>query len=389
MTDEKKKEQQEQNTTAPASSVTEMEQNHAEEMAALQQVNQQQYTDVGQIVSEAESRLAALQQKDEAAQKRSNAFRYIAGLGDTLSGIANLVGTAHGAQNQQQTYNSNIVAEKAEQARKERKLETDKISARLDEMRARQRELKAAGSLAEAELKAKQAREVAAERIRQETVAREDAWRDKQQAWKEEEAARAQENWNKNFEQSKKQWQQNYNLQYAKLTEEQRNKDYNFTFADGSIDVPKEKLNDVNVERIYKMLPEEVRNAVKGEAYTEYETDEYGNQKRTTGYKAPTLYQKLAAIGAYADNDENIRNELRVLAGEKRVEKKDSKPETEPTVGAKTGTDWSAYATSSVKTSGNATQKEQPASSKALRDLEDSIMKNDSFYINGERYAKL
>lgn len=329
MTDEKKKEQQEQNTTAPASSVTEMEQNHAEEMAALQQANQQQYTDVGQIVSEAESKLAALQQKDETAQKRSNAFRYIAGLGDTISGIANLVGTAHGAQNQQQTYNSNIVAEKAEQARKERKLETDKISARLDEMRARQRELKAAGSLAEAELKAKQNRELAAEKNRLDSIAREDAWRDKQQAWKEEEAARAQENWDKNFEQSKKQWQQNYNLQYAKLTEEQRNKNYNFTFADGSIDVPKEKLNDVNVERIYRMLPEEVRNAVKGEAYTEYETDEYGNQKRTTGYKAPTLYQKLAAIGAYADSDEDIRNELRVLAGEKRVEKKDSKPEEE------------------------------------------------------------
>lgn len=329
MTDEKNKEQQEQNTTAPASSVTEMEQNHAEEMAALQQANQQQYTDVGQIVSEAETRLAALQQKDKEAQKRSNAFRYIAGLGDTLSGIANLVGTAHGAQNQQQTYNSNIVAEKAEQARKERKLETDKISARLDEMRARQRELKAAGSLAEAELKAKQNRELAAEKNRLDSIAREDAWRDKQQAWKEEEAARAQENWNKNFEQSKKQWQQNYSLQYAKLTEEQRNKNYNFTFADGSIDVPKEKLNDVNVERIYRMLPEEVRNAVKGEAYTEYETDEYGNQKRTTGYKAPTLYQKLAAIGAYADSDDDIRNELRVLAGEKRVEKKDSKPEEE------------------------------------------------------------
>lgn len=328
MTDEKK-EQQEQNATTPASSVAEMEQNHAEEMAALQQANQQQYTDVGQIVSEAETRLAALQQKDETAQKRSNAFRYIVGLGDTISGIANLVGTAHGAQNQQQTYNSNIVAEKAEQARKERKLETDKISARLDEMRARQRELKAAGSLAEAELKAKQAREVAAERIRQETVAREDAWRDRQQAWREEEAARAQENWDKNFEQSMKQWQQNYNLQYAKLIEEQRNKYYNFTFADGSIDVPKEKLNDVNVERIYRMLPEEVRNAVKGEAYTEYETDEYGNQKRITRYKAPTLYQKLAAIGVYADNDENIRNELRVLAGEKRVEKKDSKSEEE------------------------------------------------------------
>lgn len=180
MTDEQKKEQQEvQEAPAQAQSITDMELTHAEELASLQQANQQQYTNVDQIVSEAESKLAALQQKDETAQKRSNAFRYIAGLGDTISGIANLVGTAHGAQNQQQTYNSNIVAEKAEQARKERKLETDKISARLDEMRARQKELKAAGSLAEAELKAKQNRELAAERIRVDALERETAYRDR------------------------------------------------------------------------------------------------------------------------------------------------------------------------------------------------------------------
>ena len=180
MTDEQKKEQQEvQEAPAQAQSITDMELTHAEELASLQQANQQQYTNVDQIVSEAESKLAALQQKDETAQKRSNAFRYIAGLGDTISGIANLVGTAHGAQNQQQTYNSNIVAEKAEQARKERKLETDKISARLDEMRARQRELKTAGSLAEAELKAKQNRELAAERIRVDALERETAYRDR------------------------------------------------------------------------------------------------------------------------------------------------------------------------------------------------------------------
>lgn len=332
MADEQKKKKDEQEVQVPpvpAPTLVEMEQAQADELSALQKANQQKYNDIGDIVADAEARLGSLKVKDEAEQKRSNAFRYIAGLGDTLSGLANVIGTSFGAQNQQQTYNGGYVAEKAEQKRKERKLEMDKISARIDEMRAREKDLKAAGSLAEAELKAKQNREMAAEKNRLATIAREDAWRDKQQAWKEEEAARAQENADRNFEQSKKQWQQNYNLQYAKLTEEQRNKNYNFTFADGSIDVPKEKLNDVNVERIYRMLPEEVRNAVKGEAYTEYETDEYGNQKRTTGYKAPTLYQKLAAIGAYADSDEDIRNELRVLAGEKRVEKKDSKPEEE------------------------------------------------------------
>ena len=126
------------------------------ELDALGQYNQSQYNNVGDIISEIETKQAEAKQKDAQANKRSNAFRYIAGLGDTLSGMANLIGTAHGATNQKQTYNGNIVAEKAEQARKERKIELDSLSKRLDEMKARQRDMQAAGSLAEAQLKAKQ-----------------------------------------------------------------------------------------------------------------------------------------------------------------------------------------------------------------------------------------
>ena len=130
------------------------------ELGALGQYNQAQYNNVGDIISEIETKQAEAKQKDAQANKRSNAFRYIASLGDTLSGMANLIGTAHGATNQKQTYNGNIVAEKAEQARKERKIELDSLSKRLDEMKARQRDMQAAGSLAEAQLKAKQDREI-------------------------------------------------------------------------------------------------------------------------------------------------------------------------------------------------------------------------------------
>ena len=206
--EEDKKEQQEevQNPPAPAPSVTEMEQAHAEELSGLQQTNQQRYNDVSDIIAEAETKLGAMKQNDEVAQKRSNAFRYIAGLGDTLSGIANLVGTAHGAQNQQQVYNGGRVAERAEQSRKERKLEMDNMNTRIDEMRARQRELKTAGSLAEAEMKARQARELATEKNRVAAIEREEAWKKKQQDWKEEEAARAQENWQKTFDAQQEQF---------------------------------------------------------------------------------------------------------------------------------------------------------------------------------------
>ena len=203
--EEDKKEQQE-TQPAPAPSVVEMEQTHADELAGLQQANQQRYTDVGQIVSEAEAKLAQLKQKDETAQKRSNAFRYIAGLGDTLSGIANLVGTAHGAQNQQQVYNGGRVAERAEQSRKERKLEMDNMNTRIDEMRARQRELKTAGSLAEAEMKARQARELATEKNRLAALEREDKYRAQEQAWREAEAARAQANTDATLAENKRQF---------------------------------------------------------------------------------------------------------------------------------------------------------------------------------------
>lgn len=171
MTDEQKKKKD--------ASMEEMEQAHADELAALQQVNEQRYKDIGDIVAEAEANLGTMKVQDEEAQKRSEKFRYIAGLGDTLSGLANVVGTSFGAQNQQQTYNGGYVAEKAEQSRKERKLEMDKISSRLDEMRAREKDLKTAGSLAEAELKAKQAREIAAERIRVDALEREAKYKER------------------------------------------------------------------------------------------------------------------------------------------------------------------------------------------------------------------
>jgi hypothetical protein len=127
---------------------------HKGEMDALQKYNQQRFNSLGEIISATDARIKEAKQKDEDARRRENAFRYISGLGDTLSSIANLVGTAHGASNQEQHYNSSKVVEKAEEARKARRLELNELSKRLDEMKARQDELKAAGSLKEAQLKA-------------------------------------------------------------------------------------------------------------------------------------------------------------------------------------------------------------------------------------------
>lgn len=187
----------------------------AKELEGLQQHNAAQYSNLGQIVGDIQSKIDVAKAKDETAQKRENAYRYISGLGDTLSSLANLVGVANKASNQQQTYNSHAVVQKAEEARKARKIEMDDLSKRLDEMRARQREMKTAGSLAEAELKARQAKDLLNERIRLDSQAREDAWRDKQQAWREEEAARAQENADRAFAEGQRQ----FNATNTRLTE--------------------------------------------------------------------------------------------------------------------------------------------------------------------------
>ena len=122
------------------------------ELQGLQTYNTTQYDNLGQIVGDIQSKIDVAKAKDETAHKRENAFRYISGLGDTLSSLANLVGVANKASNQQQTYNSNAVVQKAEEARKARKIEMDDLSKRADEMQARLREMKAAGSLSEAQM---------------------------------------------------------------------------------------------------------------------------------------------------------------------------------------------------------------------------------------------
>ena len=336
------------------------------EMQGLTDYNKAQYQNQGQILQDIQSKIGKAKEKDATALKRENAYRYISGLGDTLSGLANLVGVAHGASNQQQTYNSNIVAQKAEAARKARKLEMEDLSKRQDEMAARLREMKAAGSLKEAELAVRQGKEKAALLDKQKKEALEakryadtkehQASREARQDFVADRAYNAQQAAAK---QAQENWQKTYNMQYSKFKQEEGKQNYNFTLANETIDIPKEKLNDVNVERIYQMLPDEIKNAIKGEQYTELVPgdDPMMEPTKRTSYKAPSLAQKLAAIGAYADADENIKNELRRLADPnyKSSEDEGTTPQN-ATVGAKTGTDWGAYATGSASAKLNSPQ---------------------------------
>lgn len=106
------------------------------------------------FINKVDQEKAALGAKDEAATRRSNAYRYIAGVGDTISGVANLVGTMYGASNQKPEYTAPGIMQKAEEKRKERKLEMDKLNTRLDELRAQKTALTSSKELKLGELAA-------------------------------------------------------------------------------------------------------------------------------------------------------------------------------------------------------------------------------------------
>lgn len=159
--------------TAPAAPELNLEEKYKEAGKLLEESNTEavnaisnsyglQETAMGKILEEAETLRAEKQQLDETAQKRANAYRYITGIGDAISGIANLVGTAHGAANQEQHYNAPAVIQKAEASRKERKLEMDQLNERLRELKAQKGALAATKEMKLGEQRAKHAAEKAA-----------------------------------------------------------------------------------------------------------------------------------------------------------------------------------------------------------------------------------
>lgn len=133
---------------------------YLEEEAAKQkqQINDIYQNEIGgydKLYGEAMKRKEALATMDKERSKKENAYRYISGVGDLMSGFANLVGTANYASNQDQMYLAPELVKKAEAARKERKLEMQKLNARLEEMRARKDALATQRDTKLAELDAK------------------------------------------------------------------------------------------------------------------------------------------------------------------------------------------------------------------------------------------
>lgn len=74
-------------------------------------------------------------EEDERARRSESHRRYLAGIGDAFSSLANLYYTTEGSPNQVQTYSSPLVNQSIERERARRKNEYDQIVARLDAAR--------------------------------------------------------------------------------------------------------------------------------------------------------------------------------------------------------------------------------------------------------------
>ena len=323
MTDPNKKEENvgqtppAENPATPAPQTSALQQqldtDYANAINATEKVYDDEIDSVDALIKASSAKKQSLLEQDKNYQKRENAYRYISGLGDTLSGIANLVGTANGASNQNQTYNSHAIVQKAEQARKERKLEMDQLDTRLDEMKARARELRSAKDLKTAELNAQQAREQRELTLKEQQYAREDAARAWTQSRQEKQDAQTQENWQKTFDEGVRQFD----------AEQQRLKEQNTE----KLDAEKE-LADA------KLQAELAKQAAKNASDPEYQKkvletnistirDELAQNMGYENYNDYLRYKNVGGWGADIDGQRN-KNSKKI-----RKERSSANPETE------------------------------------------------------------
>ena len=297
-----------QRTTLDNQEIADLTAAQTAQAQALKDNNEALYKNQGEIIKAAEEKWNTAKQKDETARKRENAFRYISGLGDALSGVANLIGTAHGASNQNQKYNSHAVVQKAEEARKARKLDIESQSKRLDELSAQLQNLKAAGSLKEAELAAANAKEVAALKATQRKAADEAAYKERQMRVDEQNAKSAAIR-AEAYEYSK----ENPTSKTTTTKTTTPKPVHSFELPGGEmLDIPNHRWTDTFITSVYDIIPDELKTKrarlIKDVAGRDVEQkDASGN----TVYYTPTKQEMLNDIVRAAKVDENVANALR------------------------------------------------------------------------------
>ena len=248
-----------------------------------------------QFIGEVAKKQGELTEKDADAQRRANAYRYIAGIGDAISGVANLVGTAHGAVSQQQEYNAPGVMAKAEEQRKARKLEMDTLNARMDELKAQRTALRGEMDLKLGELAGSKASDLAtAELKRLQGVGEMRSANTKAKA--------------SLAVQGMKSEDAKYRTDNKKTASASKpGEDYTFYGKDGKPTViPGHKWNKEAALKAYSLIPYERRT--KRQKY-----DRYGDPIKDA-YQDPSMTDILYDIAVEAETNEELQKYLAALA---------------------------------------------------------------------------
>lgn len=277
---------------------------YAEQTKAIEGAYGAQEDAMSKILEEAETLRGEQQQLDETAQRRADAYRYIAGLGDAISGIANLVGTTRGAANQEQHYNAPAVIQKAEASRKERKLEMDQLNERLRELKAQKGAVAATKEMKLGEQRAKSAAEKAALELQK--------VEDALGLEKTRIAAQSREN------------VADIRGQYQVETQEEKNKGtgtssgtkspkdvHPFDFGNGQgVNIPDHLWTDTAIESVYQLIPIEERTS-------RIKTDSLGDPVEIDGKwvtEKITKDDKIADITRAAKTNPKVQAKLEALA---------------------------------------------------------------------------
>lgn len=271
----------------------------------------------------------AAKAQDEVAQRRGRSMKMIAGISDGLASLANLIGVGQGGTNIDLGAGSlNPLSQKLEAARLERKADIKSIDDRLEQARQQMLQMQLA-----------KGKDVAAAEERAAEASRQQARFEAEMAFRKSEAERQARQHKETLEASntnaaedrklrKTQIQNDYNIRMKQLNQaaEQAGLKGKFPVLIGEnemLDIPKEKINNETIGRIFEQLPKEFKDLAQGTPQYKYENDGYGETVKTfAGYAPATLEQKLAAIGAASRDNKDIQDELRKLAGTYKPEQK-------------------------------------------------------------------
>ena len=246
----------------------------------------------------------------EADEKKKKAAKWVLAaqmLGDTFSALANSYYTSKGANAMTAPSGSQKAAEAAGKLemdiRNARKTaEKEKMDAMLKkfDMDMKKENLKLAREqMAQTQSNADRAYQLSVDQFE----------------YKKTQDALAQQNWQTMNQQQLEQWNKNYELEKKKLAQQwartnAENAGIEIQVGDGFVTIPKKRINEATIGKIYDMCDEKLKDK-SGKPI--YET--VNGERKVTGYTKPDLNDMLVTIGIASNTDEGVQNAIRNLAG--------------------------------------------------------------------------